>query len=257
MKLSQAQSALYKLIVGAPGARADAAKRIVRSSGRLSAARRVDIYARQYPARMHESLAADFPKLHKLLKDDAFWELVGAYAAAFPSQHHDLGQFGHQLEAFLRTHQHDDARPDLADLARLEWARAECFTEADAPVVGRAALAQLPPEAFVAARLRLVPARRVLCFGYDVLPVWKALDAGRRPPKPRPAARWAVVWRQDFDVFHLGIEPDEADALGAAGQGAPLAEVMAAFASREDAAPAAFAAFSRWVHEGLVSAVDA
>jgi len=255
MKLRQTQGALYKLIVGAPNARPEMAQRIIQGTGRMSPKRRVEVYADQYPARMHESLSSDFPKLAKLLKDEAFWELVHAYAAAFPSEHHDLGQFGRKLEAFLRTHRHEDARADLADLAALEWARSQCFTEADASPVGREALAHLSPEAFVEARLQLIPALRRLRFDYAVVPLWKALDEGKRVPKPKAAASFAVAWRQDFAVFHRGIDADEAQALEAANRGAPLGEVMAAFAERADAAPAAFQAFSRWVHDGLVSAV--
>ena len=79
--------------------------------------------------------------------------------AEHPSEHHDVGRMGRRLAAFLREYP-DPERPDLADLAELEWARNEVFFAPDAPVVGADALAAVGVEGVSGAWLRLAPSLR-------------------------------------------------------------------------------------------------
>jgi hypothetical protein len=254
MKLAQSQAALYALIVEASGAQPALAERIVEPNARLSSRERVDIYTRQYPARMHDALAEDFPCLVHALGHSRFDALVPAYARAHPSEHHDLGQFGRRLVSYLRRRARTLPRADLADLAALEWARAQCFLAADAGPVGREALAALPPEAIPHARLLLIPGLAVLDASYDVLPLWKALDEGRRAPKPRAARpSHTVVWRKGYQVFHAPADKPEAKALRLAQAGEPLAAVMMPWSRLGTAA--AFEALASWFSEGMVAAV--
>jgi hypothetical protein len=255
VNLARTQAALYQLIVDAPDAEPAMAERIVQSTAGLTPLQRVEIYGNQYPARMLESLSEDYPKLANVLGEEGFWGLTQAYARAYPSQNADLGCFGAKLEEFLRTHRHPGARADLADLARLEWARAECFLEADAQPLPRDAFAKLAPEVFIGGRLRMVPALRALSFEHEVVGLWDALHKKRRKPRVRAGARHAVVWRKGFAVYHALLEAPEAAALKAALEGATLAEVMEPFAELRDGAKAAFKALAGWLGEGMVAAV--
>lgn len=257
MRLAQTQAELYKLVASRAGARPAMAARIVEGNDALTPLERVEIYTRQYPARMHDALAEDFPFLQKLMGDDAFWRLVTSYARAHPSAHHDLGRFGRELVPFLRARRRRLPRPDLPDLASLEWTRAQCFLAADAEPLGRDGLAGHAPEAFPALVLELIPGLTVLSLAYDALPLWQALDGGKRAPKPRRGARFAVVWRKGYLVFHAGVDALEAEALRRAQAGAVLAEVMAPWAEHAKGPQAAFKALASWLGEGMISGLRA
>jgi hypothetical protein len=220
----------------------------------LDAAAGAAVYAEMYDARLAEALAADFPKLTALLGHARFHALAEAYARAFPSDEPDIGRFGRHLAAFLAEHLAAE-RADLADLAALEWARSEVLVEADLAPAGREALAAPGPEGFPAARLRLVPALRLLRLAHDPLPPWRALEENAPPPPPAPGPAAVAVWRTGFDVVHGALPPAEAGALEAARAGAPLGEVLAHFGG-ERAAEDGLAALLSWVDEGWVAQVE-
>src|SRR5437763_1002781 len=81
--------------------------------------------------RLVAALREDFPLVEKLLGAEGFSALASSYAAAYPSDHFSLGRFGRAFDTFLRERP-ARWRRDLADLAALEWARAEVFVERDA-----------------------------------------------------------------------------------------------------------------------------
>lgn len=253
MTLAETQARFHALVTGPARARAARAGSVVCGTRALPAAARLRIYADMWRWRQVDALADDFPALAALLGRAGFERLADAYLAAHPSDRPDLGQLGRALARHLRATR--TARPELADLAALEWARAEALLEGDAEPVSPNALAAVPPRRFARARLRLVPALRVLRLRHDVLPVWRALRREEAPPAPARGEFAAVVWRQGFEVVHAAIPPDEARALAAAARGRPLHDVLAAFAARPDPAAAAFAALATWVREGLVRAV--
>jgi hypothetical protein len=229
---------------------------IVRADRRLSPQRRVEIYAQMYFWRQVEALKEDFPKLAALLGDDGFAHLVDAYVHTYPSDHPSLGRLGRKLAQFLAEHRADNGRPDLADLAALEWARAEVFVELDAPLATASIFAELPPDQFAKARFCLVPAVRVLSFEHDAMALWRAVEQGDPVPEPVPHPQRVLVWRKGWTVFHAPIDAQEAQALECAGQGRTLGEVCEAFAERDEPAAAAFAALQSWLAECLVSRVE-
>jgi hypothetical protein len=227
------------------------------------AAERVAIYAQMWRWRLVDALRADFPALAALLGDDAFLALSDAYLAAHPSDDPDIGRLGRRLPAFLRARQETAARPDLADLAALEWARLEAFFAAPgagAPgPLGREALAARAPEDFAALRLALVPSAARLELDHAVAPLFAAaLDpSAERAPAPSAGPERLLVWRQGFEVVHTVLADDEAAALDAVAAGAPLGEVFGVFAARADPAGASLRALLSWLDEGLVAGLRA
>ena len=259
MRLAQTQGALWPAITeGKTGGGLDSGDlaRIVRSDRGLSPQRRVEIYAQMYFWRQVEALKEDFPKLAALLGDDGFTHLVDAYVHTYPSDHPSLGRLGRKLAQFLAEHRADGSRPDLADLAALEWARAEVFVELDAPLAPASVFAGLPPDQFATARFHLVPAIRVLSFAHDAMELWRAIEQGDPAPEPTPGLQHALVWRKGWTVFHAPIDAEEAQALESASKGRTLSEVCEAFAGRDEPVAAAFAALQSWLVESLVSRVE-
>lgn len=252
MKLDQTQELFYRLLTGAPVSPGELEACFLPSAD-LSAAERAQIYVELFLWRQLDALREDFSKLATLVGDDRFLALCEAYVRAHPSEHPDLGQLGRHFAGFVRAHFKD--RPELGDLAALEWARAVVFFEAPSNPLGRSALA-LAPERFMSARMRFVPALRLLQLEHDVLALWRRLEDGLEPGPPSGAPVAVAVWRPAFEVFHTALAPDEAIALARALDGAPLAEVCAAFEGREEPAGAAFTALASWLDEGWVAALD-
>ena len=255
MTLADTQALFHAAVTRAEGYRSLEIQRCFTGSPELGAAERIEIYADMYLWRLVDALREDYPKLAALLGDERFYALAEAYVREHPSAHHDLGRVGVHLAAFLRAHP-DPRRPDLADLAALEWARSEVFFEAKEVPVRQDALAALPPDEFLEARLRLAPALRVLAVEHDAVGLWRALEHGSPAPPPAPGIQAIAVWRREFEVFHTALELDEATALESAASGDPLARVCAGFNGREDAARAAFDAITSWFDEGWVAAVE-
>jgi hypothetical protein len=250
------EDALDRDALDEDGLRGDALTGIVRADRRLSPRRRVEIYAQMYFWRQVEALKEDFPKLAALLGDESFARLVDAYVRTYPSDHPSLGRLGRKLARFLAEHRVDSGRPDLADLAALEWARAEVFVELDAPLAPASIFAELTPDQFAKARFCLVPAVRVLAFEHDAMALWRAVEQGDPVPEPIPHPQRVLVWRKGWNVFHAPIDAEEARALEWAGQGRTLGEVCEAFAERDEPVAAAFAALQSWLAESLVSTVE-
>jgi hypothetical protein len=249
--LAELQRRFHALATGA--AEPTLAAGLLAPSPSLEPAAGAAVYAEMYDARLADALAVDFPRLEALLGHERFHALAEAYARAHPSDDPDLGRFGRHLPDFLREHPAPE-RADLADLAELEWARSEVLVEADAVAAGREALAAPGPERFPSARLRLVPALRLLLLDHDALTPWRAGQEGAVPPPPAPGPSAVAVWRNGFEVVHGALPPEEARALETARGGAPLAEVLACFQG-ERAAEAGLAALLSWVDEGWVAEV--
>jgi hypothetical protein len=187
---------------------------LVAETPQLDARARMDIYANMFIWRQVDALRDDFPQLAERLGGD-FYAFAEAYLREHPSTRPSLSELGAQLPAFALRR-----RPELAQLAALEWARARVFEEPDLPYLER-----LPPVAeadLPLVRLRFVPALRLL--------------------------ENAVVWKKDFEVFHAPIDQAEARALSLAMAGEPLGAVCEAF----DGVEAAFRAISSWFAEGFV-----
>jgi len=254
MTLAETQASFHALATRADFLPA-VAEDFLLGSPELPAEERIGIYADMYLWRLADTLREDYPKLAGLLGDERFLALAEAYAREHPSDRPDLGQFGRHLPTFLRRFPAPE-RADLGDLAALEWARAEVFFEEPATPIARDALVALGPDAFLAARLELVPALRILVLDNDAAAVWRRLEEGDPGAAPVVGTTAVVVWRAGFEVFHAPVGLDEARALEIARAGEPLPNVCAAFQPREDPVRAAFAAVASWLDEGWIAAIS-
>jgi hypothetical protein len=216
----------------------------------LSAAERLAIYADMYLWCQVDALREDFPKLVAVLGDEGFCFLAQGYVREYPSEHPSLSKLGRHLADYLARH--PAARPDLSDLARLEWARAEAFEAEDVPLAGINSLQEIAPAELPEAHLVFAPAVRLLDLEHDAPALWRAIEEGTTLPPPRRAGVHVAVWRKGLDVYHAVLAEDEARAAERAMAGEPLGAVCEPFAAREDAVDAAFRAVASWFAEGWV-----
>ncbi len=252
MTLANVQDVFASLVTGERAVDPAACEAYLLGNSELSAADRAHIYSDMYLARLVDALREDYPLLARLLGDEGFFTLGAEYARAHPSHNPSLAHLGRQLPAFVRARPR--SRPDLADLAALEWARAEAFIAPDAEPVGASALQELAGR-LPAARLELIPSVRLLSLEHDVVPLWAELEASAQPGPARHGSAALLVWRTGFDVFHAAIVSEELAALTAVQGGMPLGQAFEAFAAVPDPAQAALDALSSWFGEGLIAKI--
>jgi hypothetical protein len=245
--LAETQALFHGLVTGEEPRDQEALERCFAGTDELGAAERVAIYRNMYRARLVDALRETFPNLARFLGEERFAALGGAYLAEHPSEHHDVGRVGRLLAPFLREFPDPD-RPDLSDLAELEWARNEVFFAPESPAVGVEALTRLG----VDAQLRMVPSLRVVVLTHDATALWRRLESGASPDPVARGPATVAVWRRGFDVFHLALPPEEAAALHAALDGLPLRVICESFAGLADPAAGAHATISSWFLEGWV-----
>jgi hypothetical protein len=251
MRLAELQELFWSIATHEDGGSCRDTSSAFVENARLDAAGRMEIYANMYVWRQIDALREDFPKVAAVLGDEAFYALGEAYVRANPSAHHSLSSFGENVAGFLKGR--FGSRPDSSDLASLEWARAEVFEEAAVATASPEILRAMATADFPGRSLAIVPALRLVRLEHDVLGVWRAVEDGQPPAEPRRRPTFVVVWRKEFEVFHVRLEPDEAKALERAMAGKPLGAVCAAFEDRPDAVQAAFRSIGSWFAEGWVA----
>ncbi len=257
--LREVQARFYDWVTRRAPASADEVAPVLAAQHGMAAPERVGVYARMYFDRIAAALAEVFPKLVKLVGDDAFRELVGDYlrerAPACPM----LQRAGAHLSPFVASHPLGARHPWLAELAYLEWAR---FAAVDAPdsaplregdlrSLDQALLARLP--------LRLVAAHAIVESGYASDRLWRAIHEGRphRPPRAAAAPTVILVWRREVVVLHRRLTPFEAAIARLAERGGTLGEACElAYRKQDSVAEAArrvFLAVGRFVSEEVLA----
>lgn len=220
----------------------------------FSAPARLELYRAMYVHRQIQALAHVFPRTAELL-GRRFQDGARAYIAAHPSRFHALERVGVDFPAFLSER---DVDPALVQVARLEWAWTEVLL---APDPDQIADPQRLPRDFASARLRFVPAFRVLRVTERGVALWRHEREDDRSPTH---GEWVALWRRDRRVCSRTLEPGERSGLEAAVGGATLAAICEAFLDSsggseldEDAAGAWAARWlARWFAQGWLEAVE-
>lgn len=231
----------------------------VNDTAKAEAGLLLQVYRHAYVARLIEALGEDFEVLRQSVGDRSFAELGETYAAACPSRHYSLGQFGYGLADFLSSTAPWSARPYLGELARFEWALRRAFDAPDATPIVVTTLADMPGEAWPGLTFRLIPSFRRLDLGWTVPQAWQAVtsDAEAVPP-PQPTegmVAWAI-WRPELTTEFRSLEADEAEMLDGLARGESFAGLCEMLCRWHDpsAAPARAAGLLRgWIEQGMVA----
>ena len=231
---------------------------VVLPSHSMSSTERVGVYHGMYLMRMEEALETDYPVIRHHLGDHQFAHLVREYVGRYPSTSYTLNRLGDHLPQFFLDEPEWPESAFLHDLARLELAMTEVFDEEESTVLGAAELEAVPPEAWEGARLRPIPAFRLLAFRHAVIPNLVAYHEDRLSPSPRRRAAWVALYRRDFSVLRLELSRAEHDLLRAIVDGAPLGEALATAAAPRSQRQQAkvFRWFRSWISEGLFTAIE-
>jgi len=274
--LAEVQAHLYDLITAPEGAAKRLAElrraphdleALVRSSGRLSAVERVDVYANMYFFRILEVLGDEFAKIVRLIGAEVFHNLITDYLLAHRPAHPSLREVGARLPAYLATHPLTEDRPWLSELARLDRLRFDLFDGPDAEALTLEAVRAMPPESLPELALRTVPCLATLATEFAIAPLWRALETpaasghraevgGEGEPPPRSSGTF-LVWRKDLTVFHRVLDADEIVCLPLLQAGTTFAAIcdraLADAADSGVAARRAFELLARWIDDGALA----
>ena len=256
--LAAQQAWLKHAIVGSapPEAELDTAGLLRAAEGREPLLR---IYQQAYVGRLVAALRDNFGVLPKVMGDEAFDAVALAYLHAQPSTQPSIRWFGHGLPDFMAERDDLVPHPALADLARMEWALRTAFDAADREPIDVQALAGVAPDAWPSLVFDAVPSVQLLELGWNVAPVWRALqdlgaEAAPELPAPQPLAHSLLVWRHGLSPRWRSIEPRPACLLQAALRGErfdALCALAAASVGDEAAALTAATALRGWLDDGL------
>lgn len=232
---------------------------LIASSWSLAPEERVEIYRGMFPLRMIEALEADYPALRHHLGEGGFAGLALAYVEAHPSRSYTLNRLGDHLPRHLAGALGRVDAPFLADLARAELAMTEVFDAAEEAPLTEEAVQGIAAEHWAGARLRPVPAFRVLAFRHDVARHLDAASNGTPPPAPRRRASFLAFHRRDYSIRRRTLARPEFDALAALAAGAPVAEAIALGARglrASEREARVFRWFRSWIAAGYFAGIE-
>lgn len=195
--------------------------------GRFGAEAAFAAHARNVTAGLVEVLAAAFPATSRAAGAENFRFAAARFARAHPPAEPRLLAYGAGFPAWLADFAPARGQPWLAELARLEWARAEALFAADATPLRAEDLAGLAPEAVPALRLRLHPSLRLVRSRYPLHALWRGEESAEVLLAGR-GGEDVLVLRPAWLVTQLPLVPGDAALVAALGDGATLAEAAEA-----------------------------
>lgn len=143
------------------------------ASPRGSLGARIAIYRNTVQGSLIDVLAAAFPATQRIVGPAFFTGLAQRFVREAPPRVPQLSAYGADFPAFIANTQSLHNLGYLADVARIEWARAECYFAADATALDPAALAAIPPDLLETMALVLHPATRMVRSSYPILRIWQ------------------------------------------------------------------------------------
>lgn len=235
--------------------------RELRGDDSADIASRLAVYRNGYRIRLRDALAVEYAGLG-LMAGHRFNHLLDGYVVAHPSEHYNIRWHGAGLPAYLEHALPWREKPELADMARLDWAISTVFDAADEVALSAADLAGVPAEAWADLRLTPLGHLQILTSSHNVDAFRRAADRGLKRPRLRHLGRprHMLVWRQSLEVRYRVIQADEHAALAGALRGeafSQLCERLAEHNAAVKALPRMVALLSQWLDEGLMGGLRA
>lgn len=215
------------------------------------------VYRHAYTARLIELVRGAFPMLALHMGDAVFGEMACAYVKRSPSRHANARWYAQDLPQFLTGDDYAE-RPELTEIASIEWQLDMAFDASDAPVLDLDALAAYPPDAWGALRFVPHPSAHHLIHRTNAFDVWIALKNSETPPAATllAEAQPLLVWRQGTMPTIRRLSKEESMlwremACGAVFGG--LAEMAAVYDGSSNAAVRVAQYLGGWLQAGLIS----
>jgi hypothetical protein len=171
-------------------------------------ARRFSIYRNNVTVGLIKSLEARYPITRRLVGDDFFRGMAGAYVGGHKPTTAVLILYGADFPAFVRGFEPAAELDYLPDVAALENAWVEAYHAAEASPWPLTALADMAPERLETLRFAIHPAARLARFETPAASIWSAHQGEREPaPPPRWRGEDVLITRPHADVL-VRVLPD-------------------------------------------------
>ena len=224
-------------------------------------------YNNAYFSRLRDVLRDEFPTLAGVTTEDGFSEIAASYLRAYPPSEADIGLLGTNLARHLETAAiiHVDfgvPMSALADLARLDRARAEAFTDmAAVSPISKSVLAELTPSHWELVCFQFSPTVNLLNCKNAIAQVWAAVDSHEPPAKPEARQQTIIVWRTGEHSEHKVMSDDENFLFSQMTAGTSFAEATKNLSeslheSLEDTSSKAITHLLEWFDMGIVTSVN-
>ena len=233
--LRRLQEQLRAAIAGA-GPRALGPDGVLRSTAKLSAAERLDLYRRSHRLRLLEAMRASYPALVHMLGRELFDDLAWEYLQERPSRNYTLQRLGETFPGYLEANRPDAAGPRetwpdlMIDLARLERTFAEVYDAAGLEDEATPSSADLPPTpdaGWLAATAEPSPCLRLVRSSFAAGPYLAAVRRGEEPALPLPAESFLALSRRDYAIRLTPLDAARHRLLGALWRGATIEQAAA------------------------------
>lgn len=139
----------------------------------LTAKSRLQIYRNNIFTTLTEALKNIYPVIESLVGEAFFAGAASHYMTLHPPISGDLNEFGHLFSEFLLQFKPAQSLPYLSDIARLEWAYHEVFSEEESSLFDLGKLATVPEEKYNIIQFQLHPACRLLSSAFPILDIWR------------------------------------------------------------------------------------
>lgn len=201
------------------------------------APKRFSVYRNNVASSLVRALEAAFPTVRKLVGEEFFAAMAGAFCLAHPPRSRMLMLYGDDLPGWLEQFPPVAHLGYLPDVARLDQAMRESYHAADSAPLPEAEFQRLLGEDIGRMRLALAPSLRLVPSRWPIVSIWAANHEGGAAP--RPVAEDAIILRSEFDprpqllppggrafVSALLAGEQLADAVELAGEGLDLSAVL-------------------------------
>ncbi len=162
------------------------------------AGRRFSVYRNNVAVSLTEAMHQAFPVIAKLLGQQNMDGLAGIYLRQHPPSSPLMMFYGESFPKFLADTEQLAHLGYLPDVARLELALRRSYHAADSRPVAPDALAGLPPEDLMQARLGFAPAMQLIRSDWPAYAIWQ-FNTEDGAPKPEPGAQDVLITRPEFD----------------------------------------------------------
>lgn len=230
---------------------------VILPSASLQPIQRVGIYHGMYLVRMIEALTVDYAALAQFLGEDSFEKMVRGYVERFPSRSYTFNRLGDSLPEYIAASTMK-RRIFLRDLATLELAMTHVFDEAEVEPMPGDAIASIPPDRIIDARIVPIPALRLLSLDYDANEAFQSFRE-EQTMKPRRQKIWLAVHRRDYGVYRMPLTRDAFTFLEFLIAGETIGGAIVMFQKRFRRLPEQndlFTWFRDWSAAGLFAAIE-
>jgi hypothetical protein len=211
------------------------------------------VYRNNASHTFRKTLELTYPVVRRRVGDDYFRQLCANYRQLVPSRSGDLHWYGRDFAAFLDAHLEDIEYRWLADLARLEWSRAECAVGVERPALPAEALARYPATQLEHLVFQLQPTLKLHASAFPVFSIWTANQVDNAPPVDQSLGSECGMVRARHDTAEVRrLDPALFSYLSALAGGATLGAAMSIAALDGRGLTDALAFI---FHEGLVSSL--